>query len=177
MNKLFLALGISLLFSSCAPRLTPFTDGMKTKYGWTESQMKRIQFYTSETITLRREFVEGATEIAGGEIKIVDGRKIEQIVIPARTPGVLLQMPQTDRMAIAFETGNNERFLMFGPNPKLSGQYVLLGRDWNSGRGTVTYDAKEWYTETGDGLARLMVKLSLVRKQEAESRTVKGRRL
>jgi len=166
---LFLALG------ACSPKLTPFTQDLYEDFGWSENELQKIQFYLSRSITLRREFSKGSSEIVSGKIKMVNGRKVEEVVISAGTPGVVLFQPKTNRLAVSFEDGGTERFLMFGPNPKANDKFVLLASSWDRGKGKVTYENKSWSTPTESAYAALMVDLRKIRQTRVNSRRASGR--
>ncbi|HMG15698.1 MAG TPA: hypothetical protein VK590_09635 [Saprospiraceae bacterium] len=169
---------IILVMASCTPTLTPFTNRLYEKYNWKDDELKRIQFYLSSDIVLRRDFDKASgTEFDKGSIKIVDGKKIEQVVIPHGTPGVFMFKPNEKKFAISFESGNDQKYLMFGPNPKRGGEFVLLASDWEGKNGIVTYDGKEYVTDASAAWANLLVDLKKSRNLIVENRTVKGRTL
>lgn len=174
--KLFPLLGLFvLLFASCGPTLQPFTRQMYEDNLWTEAELKRIQFYLSDDIVLRRELSGRLSEITSGEIKVVDGRKVEEIVIPRNTPGVFLFSPKENRFAVSFEGRGDDRFLMFGPNPKAGGRFVLLASDWNRRSGIVTYEGRKYRVDAGSAWAGLLVDLKRSRRVSVKSRTAGGR--
>lgn len=167
-----------LSLSSCGPTLSPFTQDLYSEYRWTEDELERIQFYLSDDIVLQRRYSGGTSEIIAGEITVVEGREVEQIVIPRGTPGVFLFSPKRNRFAVSFEDSGADRFLMFGPNPKMSGRYTLLASDWERRYGIVTYGGRKYRVESGSGAyTTLMVDLKKVRKVSKKSRTVRGRRV
>ena len=108
---------------------------------------------------------------------MVDGKKVEEVVVRKGTPGVLIFMPKEKRFAVSFENNNDERYLMFGPNPKAGNRYVLLASDWKRRRGEVRYDGKSYYTPSESAYAALMVDLKKIRKVQVKSRTAKGRKI
>ena len=126
---------------------------------------------------MRRELSGSRSEIVSGEIKMVDGRQVEEVVIRKGTPGVLLFMPEKDRFAVSFEDGGRERFLVFGPNPKVNGRYVLLASEWKRRSGMVTYEEKKWQVDNNSAYASLLVDLKKVNKVSVDSRTAPGRRI
>ncbi|MEM9819701.1 MAG: hypothetical protein AAF985_01460 [Bacteroidota bacterium] len=171
-------LGVLLFtMNACSPRLSPFTQRLYDDNNWTETDLKRIQFYLSQDITLQREATSGQSTIESGEIKMVDGRKVEEVVVRKGTPGVLIFMPKRNRLAVSFESSGDDRYLMFGPNPKAGNRYVLLASDWKRRRGKVTYDGKAYFTPSESAYAALMVDLKKVRKVSVKSRTAKGRKI
>jgi hypothetical protein len=174
---------LSLLFliilSSCSPKLTPFTQELYRENGWTKSDLQQIQFYVSRDVVLRREATQGTSKIESGEIKIVDGKRVEQIVIRKGTPGVFLFSPKDDRFAVSFESraGSEDPYLIFGPSRQTRGQYVLRARDWDDrGRGgKISYGQKTYYTPTESAYAALLVDLKRIRNTKVKSRTADGR--
>lgn len=166
----------TFLFSSCGPRLSPLTQRMVDDQSWQESELKRIQFYLSEDLVLTREARNGNTEIRNGQVKMVDGRQVEQIVFKRNTPGVFVFSPKTQRMAVSFER-NDENFLVFGPNPKAGNRYTLLASDWDRRQGSVTYAGKTWKVNASDAYASLMIPLKRLRDNDVQGKVVGGRKL
>lgn len=172
MLPLFLA-----VLSSCSPSLSYFTQDLYDRNRWSESELKKIQFYLSDDVYLRRKLGENSSEIVEGKVRIVNGQKVEEIFIPRSTPGVFMFSPKANRFAVAFENGSDSRFLMFGPSPKAGERYVLLAKDWERSTGTVTYDGKEYDVNFGAAFAGLMVDLRRIDRQDRNSRTAEGRRI
>lgn len=167
---------IGLFLASCSPRLTPFTQRLYEESKWTKAELKKIQFYLSEDIKLKRSLSGGSSEIINGKIKIEDGREIEEVVIPKMTPGVFVFSPKEKRFAISFED-SDARFLMFGPNPKAGNRYVLLASEWKGRVGKVKYDDKNWRVDADDAISNLLVDLKKIRKTTVSSRTAGGRKV
>ncbi len=166
-----------LFLGACSPSLSPFSQRLIDQNDWSEEDLKQIQFYLSNDIVLKRDYTRGSSEIIAGEIKMVNGRQIEQVTIPKGTPGILLFQPKSDRMAISFEEGKDSRYLMFGPNPKRGKNYVLLAADWQNRRGKVKYDGRTYYTNSESALATLLVDLKKSGKTSVKSRAAKGRKI
>ncbi len=173
--RFILFLFITILFSSCS-NLSPFTKSLYDKYQWNEEELSRIQFYLSDDVILKRQLSAGTKEIINGDIKIIDGKRVEVITIPKGTPGVIAFTPDKKRFAVRFEEGD-DRYLMFGPNPKYSGRYMLLASEWSRTSGKVTYEGKTFRTENGNQLATLMIDLKKLGKTEVNSRTADGVRV
>jgi len=177
-NKPYYLLGllIILLGSACSPSLSPFNQRLVDQNRWSESDLKEIQFYLSKDITLYRDYTSGGSRIESGEIKIVKGRKVEKIVIKKGTPGVALFQPK-GKLAVSFEDNQDDRFLIFGPNPKRGNNYVLLATDWKNRQGKVKYENQVFYTNAESALATLMVDLDRSNKVSVKSRSAKGRKI
>ena len=166
----------TLLFSGCGPRLSPLTQRMIEDQNWQDRELKRIQFYLSEDLILTREFRSGNTEIRNGQVKMLDGRQVEQMVFKRKTPGVFVFSPKTQRMAVSFDS-DDENYLVFGPNPKAGNRYTLLASDWNRRAGKVTYAGKTWRVNANDAFASLMIPLKRLRDNEVRGKVARGRKL
>ncbi|MDF1698702.1 MAG: hypothetical protein P1U56_22810 [Saprospiraceae bacterium] len=164
------------IFSSCSPTLRPFTDNIYDEFGESKEMLSKVQFYLSSDIVLYRDFGESQSRVVDGKIRIVDGRKIEEVVFRKGTPGVFVFSPKRDRIAISFEQ-NDDNYLMFGPNQKVGGRFVLLAKEWKRKRGKVTYANKTWLTTDDSAYANLMVDLEKARKNRISKKTVSGRRI
>ena len=168
---------LALAMGSCGPNLRFFTEDLRVENNWTEQELQQVQFYLSEDIILRRQLSGTQSTIEGGSIKIVNGNKVEEIVIRQGTPGVLVKRPKEDRFAIAFEGGNTPRFLMFGPNPNAERRYVLLASEWEQRQGKVTYGSSMYLVGAEDSMASLMVDLKRRAQVAVQSETANGRRV
>jgi len=166
-----------ILLTSCGPKLTPFTQKLYDEQQWSDEELKRIQFYTSEDIVLYRQLNKGESEIVSGEIKIRNGKKVDEVVIKEGTPGILLFRPKENKFAISFESGNDDRFLVFGASKKRGGQYRLQAKDWGRRVGKVTYEGKTYTTSSESAYSALMVDLKRIRNTEVRSRVAKGRKV
>ncbi len=163
--------------ASCSPRLTPFTKDLQVENDWSESELKEIQFYLSRDIVLYRSAKNSDAKIEDGKIRMVDGRKVEEVVIESGTPGVMVFSPKDNRIAVSFEEGSDKRFLMFGPSPKYGDKYVLLAKEWKKRKGEVTYEGKTYYTNAESAYAALMVDLKKHKRTKVKSRYPKGRKI
>lgn len=167
---------LSVLFSSCGPTLSPFTQQLYEDNNWSTTELQQIQFYLSDDIVLQREFAGGSSEIIQGEIRMVNGRQVEQVTFRRGTPGVFVFSPKQNRFAVSFE-GGDDRFLMFGPSPKARYRYVLMARDWNHREGIVTYAGKKWRVDSNSAYAALLVDLDRMNQTDFSSRIVTGRKV
>ena len=174
-NLVLLSIFGIFLFSSCGSKLTPFTQQLYDENNWSDNELKRIQFYTSDDIILFRELTRGESEIVSGEIKIRNGRKIDEVVIKKGTPGVLIFRPKEDKFAVSFESENDDRYLIFGAAKRRGGQYRLFAKDWNRSFGKVSYGGKTYRTNSESQFATLLVDLKRIRDTQVRKRVAKGR--
>lgn len=171
-NLLFIAVLLATL-ASCSPRLTPFTSNLRNEYGWSDDDLQKIQFYLSDEIVLWRQVKDGDAKISQGTITVRNGKKVEEIRFPKRTPGVYLFEPKTNQFAISFESGDG-KYLMFGPS-KRSSEFVLLAAGWKKNTGNISYDNKIFKTNSSSAYASLMVDLTKAQNLSVKRRTAKGR--
>lgn len=164
------------LMSSCSPSLNYYTETMHDDYRLSEAELQSVQFYLSKDIVLYRDLGINESKISEGKIKIVDGRKVEEIVFPKETPGVLMFSPKANRFAISFEEGEDS-FLMFGPNKKAGGKFVLLAKEWDRRVGKVTYKGKTYNTTSQSAMAALLVDVDKARKVSRKTKKVGGRKI
>lgn len=177
LKNLLPVLGMLFLLSSCGPTLRPFTQDLYDDYSWSDSQLKKIQFYLSDDIVLKREASGGSSEILDGEIKIIEGRKVEQVVIKKGTPGVFLFSPKSERFAVSFDATSDEKYLMFGPSPKAGDRYVLMASEWKHRGGIVTYGGKKWKVNASSAWSTLMVDLKKINQTSVNRETATGRKV
>lgn len=171
----FLSLTL-LLLPSCGPKLSPFTQRLYEDMNWSDAELQRIQFYLSEDLVLQRELRSGSTQIRNGTVKVINGRKVEQVVFKRQTPGIFSFSPKSQRVAISFES-DNDNFLVFGPNPKNGDRYTILASDWNRDSGVITYAGREWRVSSADAFASLLIPLKRIREADTKGRVVGGRRI
>ncbi len=171
----FALLGLFML-SSCSSRLTYFTQDLQNQYRWSDDELRKIQFYLSRDVVLKRELTGGSSDIVSGKIKVEDGRRIEEVVIRKGTPGAFIFSPKSERFAVSFED-NDDNFLMFGPSPKYSDRFVVLASDWDRRSGEVTYGGKKWRVSSEAAYAALLVDLRKISKVDVNSRVAKGRKV
>lgn len=169
----FAILSLALITTSCGPEMVPFTTDVEYETGLNKEQLRNVQFYTSAPIVLYRELNNIVTEVTRGEIKMMNGRQVEQIVIPPNTPGVVIN-GNAERLGVSFEKGT-DRFLVFGKNPRQSNAYTLLAKDWKNNEGSVQYDGREFKVNTASASAYLVVNMKRFKDLNVSSRTAKGR--
>ncbi len=180
MKNIILTLYSLILFTSffsCSPSLTPITSELIKDNRWNEDDLKKIQFYNSGDIILTRRLNSGESSIKGGKIIVRNGERIEEVVIKNGTPGVLLFMPKEDRYAISFDNDSNEKYLIFGPNPKMSSRIVLLGKEWDYRVGKVSYNGQIYNTTTDAAFSALLINLKKASQVTRHTEIAKGRKV
>ena len=171
-----IAIMSAMVISSCSPKLFPFTDNVYSEFDASDRRLSKVQFYLSGDIVLYRDFGGKRTSVENGTIKIVDGRKVEEVIFKKGTPGVFVFSPKRNRVAISFEAGD-DKYLMFGPNQKAGGRFVLLAKEWKRNRGKVTYAGETWNTTSESAYSNLLVDLDKARNTKYKKTTVSGRKV
>ncbi len=169
---------IVLVLTSCSTtRYRSLTRELITNAEWGENDLKKLQFYVSDNIVLRRKVTDAKAKIVSGKIVSKDGAKYEEIIIRSGTPGTMLFSPDNERIAISFEKNDSKSFLMFGSSEKRDGAFVLLATDWDKNGGTVTYGGKEYQTGASSAYVTLLIQTENEGSTEFKRRTAPGRTL
>ncbi len=175
MRYLIIAALALMTLGSCK-NLVPYTDAIKTKYNLTDEQLKHLQFYVSSPIVLQRKVTaENNTQVTAGKIKIINGEKVEEVVVPTGTKGVLVK-DDSGKFEISFEK-DDTYFLRFGTNPNRFQSYVLLASDWHGKVGTVTYVGNKYFTSPESADAVLLIDLHKISNYQKDARVAKGRKV
>jgi hypothetical protein len=110
---LLAALALSLLTNACS-RLVPFTHELRVQHDLKPEDIKNLQFYVSNRITLRRELETGGRRVTGGhKLLLLSGKTIEEVVVSEGTPGVAVSVDEAT-IAISFEPGTSMLFSSAG---------------------------------------------------------------
>ena len=175
MRSIIIAALALMTLGSCK-NLVPYTDALKSKYNLSDEQLKHLQFYVSSPIVLQRKITaENSTQITSGKIKIVNGEKVEEIVVPVGTKGVLVKN-DSGKFEVSFEK-DDPYYLRFGTNPNRYESYVLLASDWRGKVGTVTYAGNKYYTSPESADAILLIDLHKISSYQKDARVAKGRKV
>ncbi len=175
MKTYLLLLPFALLLASCST-YKPLTEKDRIENNWTEKELKQVQFYLSSDIVIQRKLGSETSTIQNGKVRIVNGERIEEIIIKKGTPGVLVYNSVDNRVGISFEDGD-DKFLMFGANKGKGGRYYLLASDWQNQVGKVQYEGQTYYCTPESGKAFLTLDLKKLHQIELEKRTAKGRKI
>jgi hypothetical protein len=172
---LFLSL---ILISACSQNLRPFNQRMYEKYRWTKEELKKIQFYLSEDLVLYKKSNSRDSRIQEGSVVINSEIHGEKIKFKSGTPGVFLFSPKTNRLAISFsDDEDSNKYLMFGPNDRLNGDFALLAKEWEKRGGTVTYNNQEYFVNSTDAMCTLLIDIKKASKVSYTVKVEKGRRI
>ncbi len=111
------------MLGGCASYI-PFTHELRTEHGLTDDEVKNLQFYVSHDVTLRREVESGGRKVTPGhKLLLISGKQIEEVVIPAKTPGVAVKVgPRA--LAVSFQPGTAMIFALKGSRLALENGFL-----------------------------------------------------
>ncbi len=175
MGVVLLALG-SLAALGCGSRVA-VTDRIRNEVS--EDDFRRLQLYVSSDIVLQRVLKSEETGVGKNHVLRIDkGRKLEEIIIAASTPGVVVKS-EPKRLYVSFESpvDGEEVFVTFelGNNGYKEGYYMFPNKMGDQGQMLVHYGGKVYAATTESRLAHLMVEEDKVRVNTYEARQVPGR--
>jgi hypothetical protein len=156
----------------------PFTKDLKARLERDNIDLKQVQFYVDQEVILSRNLGDQKLEVSSGVVKLQSGKYINEVIIPAFTPGICDTSSSGDKLQVSFEQGNND--LTFGlGSGYTANQYVLYGTDWRNGTAAVTYDSNRFRARCGScqdvAAVTLVVRKTAIDKIERKTRVVKGR--
>jgi hypothetical protein len=104
------------LATGCASYV-PVTQELRNEHRLTANDLSNLQFYNSDTITLRRELARGDRQVTGThKLRVIAGKQIEEVVIDKHTPGVVVGVSE-GVLRVSFEEGTFLEFGVGGPEP------------------------------------------------------------
>ena len=178
-SSLFLVLSLASCSSSKVSRsnLVPFTKDLRQKLEKENIDLKQVQFYVDQKLILDRNLGDQKVEVTSGVVKLENGKYINEVIVPALTPGVC-EGAEGEKLMISFEKGNNN--LPFGPGSGYTfNEYSLYGAEWKNGTTAVMYDSNKFRARCGTcqdvASVTLLVRKNVMDKVERKSRTLKGR--
>lgn len=103
----------ALLSTGCSS-FVPFSYELRSGHHLADDEVKDLQFYSSHEITLRREVQSEDRQITPGhKLRLVSGRSVEEVVIPAKTPGVATRV-SAQAISVSFVNGTSLDFVVRG---------------------------------------------------------------
>ena len=170
--KYLIALSLIVTMASCAPRHL-LDDRIIQTHELTPDELKRIQFYNTRDIVLTRyASVKSEKQTDNGNLEVVSGKQLEQVVIKSYTPGTIIRVIDKHQLAVSFEPGE-DRWLVFGRTAN-DPIYRLQAKRWNNGRGVIEYGGQTFYTNTGAGSAALAFRMKSIHSEQRNVTIAKG---
>ncbi len=69
-----------------------FTQGVRDRYGLSPADLQRVQFFTSDDITLRREVAVQSRKVEGNGLAVGDEIRVHETTVAAGTPCVAIRV-------------------------------------------------------------------------------------
>ncbi len=165
---------VCLILSSCGTKV-PITNQLKEEYNLNETNMKKVQFYTSQIIYLERSKSTGSQGTASdGSLVTSKNTEQDRIIIPAGTTCIFDSYGPNGEVIVRFQSGT----LKFGQRAnQTNGKYYLYA-DWQQDKGgELKYGKETFYATTDSGSAYLMVVLKKLNKNKRKDKVEKGMRI
>jgi hypothetical protein len=177
MNRIALiAVIVTLALASCSPKIQ-FTQAVKEQNQLTDDEMKKLQFYTSGDIVLQRnQKDDSGKETDDGELVLTSGSSVDQVIIPAGTPGIVVGAKGNNAMLVRFEPGEG-KYLVFGDLNNRKGPYQLIPEGEKGGKKYVTYAGNKYSLSGTSEYVSLTFKMKRLNKVRKDERVVKGMKL
>jgi hypothetical protein len=146
MKKTILASAILCVlgFSSYAQNNTPATDNgytaftktLKKRLDQDKVDLKKIQFYIDQPLTLSRASHAARGQVQNGVVVFNNAPDMNRIVIPAYTP-VVCERASGDSLMISFDMPN--KTICFGAL-YANENFIIVSPSWYNGVAEITYD-------------------------------------
>lgn len=173
MKKYIAILLLGLLVFSCGVKV-PMTNQLKQEYDLNENNMKKVQFYSSQTIILVKSKTSGSQGAVDGKLVISKNSEQERIIIPVNAKCIFDSYDKDGSVIIRFELGAGKTIKFAVREGQASGKFYLDAK-WISGKGgEMNYGGDTYYATPESGSAYLMVVLKKLNKTKRKDRVVKG---
>jgi len=153
-----------------------FTKSLKDRLDHDGVDITKIQFYIDQKLTLRRVMGSEKGVVKSGVILFDNGQYVNELVIPAYTPGVC-EKATGDDLKISFDApGKTFEFEALYNN----NNFILTGTNWHNGLVDVEYDNQTYQVQcacNNTAEARLMVRKNQTIKKDNNARVVAGRKV
>lgn len=174
MKKIIYISSLLLAMQSCAPKV-PFTMAIQEKYKLTDTDIKKIQFYTSDDIVLYKAESASKTETTGGEVVVTNKSQEERLLIKKGTPCVVVKIEGKDKLYLGFDAGDGKMLLFSGRTG--NDPFKLKAEEWVNNRGKLTYDGKTYYASASSASTYIEFRLKKLEQYKQKQTVVKGRKL
>ena len=149
-----------------------FTRQLREQLSLTPTEIKSLQFYLSNPITMQRELTSGDRQVSHGKLVTKDGKYIEEVAVLDGTPGVAVEVnPDGNTIDVSFESGTKLKFTGLS--------FTLMADTWGGrdGAGKITFDGRVYDAINHSYLAHLSIDRQSLSKLETNRRVLKGVRV
>jgi hypothetical protein len=156
----------------------PFTRDLYNILRAKNIDVRKVQFFIDQQLILSRYYDINKADVVSGVIKFANGRYIDEIIIPALTPGVC-DTVEADGLKINFERGNNDfKFINNKYSPDF---FIFSGINWKDGSCDVYYNKMIFRATCGTCSSasdiKLVVRQSDIDNTKKNTKTLMGRKV
>ena len=143
----------------------PFTRDLFNRIKSYNIDVKRVQFFIDQKLVLTRYIDQNKAEVTSGVVKFINGKYINEIVIPANTPCVCDSV-ETDGLRVSFDRSGNEfKFINNKYSPDF---FIFSGTNWKDGSCDVMFDRTVYRAACGTCSSAADIKL-IVRQADVDN--------
>ncbi|MFT4544174.1 MAG: hypothetical protein ACI9UR_002291 [Bacteroidia bacterium] len=173
-----------ITLSSCSINRMLLTVDTKQQLEKAGVDIKQVQFFNSDEIILARQLNKEEINVAEGKVRIENGKHIEEIIIPANTPGIC-ELNNEKTLKVSFDAGDGKTipFLVEKKGTIVTaGSYFKIGaKKWvrtSRGKkiGKLDYEG-EIYNIVRGADSRLMIDKAVLNRVKRDTHVAKGRKL
>jgi hypothetical protein len=181
MKNLFTKLVLLLLVlstSACASRIA-LSEQVREENNLTAEQLKTLQVYVSDTITLERLIDSSGSTVDKSGVLELYGEKREQVIIKPSTPGIITEVFDS-YVKVSFSEGTE---LIFGLNTGAkkgdpwAGKYALYADKWQGEHGILSFKGDTYRAIRSSSIAVLEVNKKQLKAIDIEKVELSGIRL
>jgi hypothetical protein len=168
---------VAITFMSCK-NYTVLTQQMVDKYHLNNTDLSKIQVYTSGDITLNNKLEEEEIAINNGVLVKNNHGTINNITIAAFTPGIITRDLE-GKLLVSFDA-NSSSVIVFGSEG--IGSYKLMA-DWDKHinnlfyNGKVFYNDQDYYVSSFQANTQLLINEKDLKKIKTNTTLVKGNKI
>lgn len=163
--------GIMIIFLASCHNKIPFTYDVKTKLELNDLDVRRVQFYNSEKIVLRRILPINEAKVNHGEVRIENGKLVDEIIINEETPGICREYGEYD-LDVSFEPGNRKT-INFRLN-KMTKTFDIYVEQQSNNAGEIVYDSLIYFLEPSKKRPLLLIRKDDKYIYQLNQRILKG---
>jgi hypothetical protein len=175
MKYVFITL-ILFVFISCGVKV-PFTDDIKKEYNLDNAEnMKKVQFYTSNTIVLEKSILRGSKAKTEDGTLVTSKDKIQdRIIIPINTKCIFDSYDANGNVNIRFELGAGKTIKFGVRENQVTGRYYFVANNWDYEKGgEVKYGGDTYFASANSGNSFLLVVIKKLQKTRRQERVLRG---
>jgi hypothetical protein len=161
-----------LMTWGCKPKEV-FLDKTRLALLENDVELRSVQVYNDKAIVLRRAASSSEVSQTGGKLVMVDGEQVLEVVIPARTKGVITGS-QNGKFLVRFEVGEG-KILQFYKNQKNA--FQIEADRWVGPVGSLKYAGLDFKLKEDSNDVLLMISQRIRLRSTTNVRTLKGLRV